>query len=86
MPPSDAPHPTAEQIVQWILEHPDQCPVLSGPSSARANTADFDADSDSDSGSTDTVEGGSSVNEGPVNKLFKLKLTVTFIDNDDVTE
>lgn len=65
-PPSDTTHPTAEQIVQWILEHPDQCPVLSGAS--RVNTSDFDADSDSDSGSTDTVEGGSSVNEGPVSR------------------
>lgn len=58
--------PNADQIVQWILEHPDQCPPLpTGPYMTRANVNDFDADSDSDSGSSDTVE-GSSVNDIPV--------------------
>lgn len=47
--------PNAEQVVQWILEHPDQCPDAGG-ASTRANLNDFDADSDSDSASTDTVE------------------------------
>lgn len=66
--PVDGTQPTAEQVVQWILEHPDQCPALLGGSSsqARSNTNDFDADSDSDSASTDTVEGGSSANESSV--------------------
>lgn len=57
--------PTADQIVQWILEHPDQCPQLPGSSNKQMqNTVnDFGViDSDSDSGSTDTVE-GSTTNE-----------------------
>lgn len=52
--------PTVEQIVQWILEHPSECPVV--PSNTRS--AGFDCDSDSDS--SDTVEGGSSMNDGLV--------------------
>lgn len=47
--------PNAEQVVQWILEHPDQCPT-GATSARRSNLNDFDADSDSDSASTDTVE------------------------------
>lgn len=53
--------PTVEQIVQWIIEHPSECPVV--PSHPRSAT--FDGDSDSDS--SDTVEGGSSINDGMVN-------------------
>lgn len=64
--PVDSAQPTAEQVVQWILEHPDQCPALLGGSSSQARSNDFDADSDSDSASTDTVEGGSSANESSV--------------------
>lgn len=52
--------PTADQIVQWILEHPSECPVV--PSNTQY--PDFDADSDSDS--SDTVEGASSTNDGLV--------------------
>lgn len=57
--------PSADQIVQWILEHPDQCPPLPGSSNKpqSSNVNDFTViDSDSDSGSTDTVE-GSTTNE-----------------------
>lgn len=55
--------PTVEQIVQWILEHPTDCPVV--PSNARGGGAhEFDGDSDSDS--SDTVDGGSSMNDGLV--------------------
>lgn len=58
--------PTADQIVQWILEHPDQCPPLPGSSNKplpNTTVNDFTViDSDSDSGSTDTVE-GSTTNE-----------------------
>lgn len=76
--PVDGTQPTAEQIVQWILEHPDQCPALVGGSSsqARTNANDFDADSDSDSASTDTVEGGSSANESSVCVLLNNLLMV----------
>lgn len=55
--------PNADQIVQWILEHPDQCPALPRSSSKQNNANNFSGiDSDSDSGSTDTVE-GSTTNE-----------------------
>lgn len=47
---SDNP-PNIDQIVQWILEHPDQCPPLTNtPKQSDPN------DSDSDCGSIDTVE------------------------------
>ncbi|XP_055844671.1 probable E3 ubiquitin-protein ligase HERC2 isoform X2 [Episyrphus balteatus] len=63
--------PTPEQIVQWILEHPDLCPPM--PSTSKGSVYDTDgssmmkigrhdpeADSDNDStDSSDTVEGSS---------------------------
>lgn len=45
-------HPNVDQIVQWILEHPDQCPPLQNASKQN----DLNGDSDSDCGSIDTVE------------------------------
>lgn len=42
--------PTAEQIIQWILEHPDLCPPLAGPSGytpAQIPENNFDSDSES---------------------------------------
>ncbi len=44
--------PNVDQIVQWILEHPDQCPPLQNAS----KQSDLNGDSDSDCGSIDTVE------------------------------
>lgn len=45
--------PNIDQIVQWILEHPDQCPPLQN--AAKSNDLNG-GDSDSDCGSIDTVE------------------------------
>lgn len=44
--------PNVDQIVQWILEHPEQCPPLHNT----AKQTDLNGDSDSDCGSIDTVE------------------------------
>ncbi|XP_058465564.1 probable E3 ubiquitin-protein ligase HERC2 [Malaya genurostris] len=49
--------PTAEQVVQWILEHPDVTANLGGKGD------DNDAHSDTESVSSDTMEGGSSVHD-----------------------
>ncbi|XP_055600343.1 probable E3 ubiquitin-protein ligase HERC2 isoform X2 [Uranotaenia lowii] len=49
--------PTAEQVVQWILEHPDVTANLGGKSE------DNDAHSDTESVSSDTMEGGSSIQD-----------------------
>ncbi|XP_058836150.1 probable E3 ubiquitin-protein ligase HERC2 isoform X2 [Topomyia yanbarensis] len=49
--------PTAEQVVQWILEHPDVTANLGGKGD------DNDAHSDTESVSSDTMEGGSSVQD-----------------------
>ena len=70
----------AEQIIQWILEHPDQFPPLQGRRLTRSRARDFDADSDSESISSDTVEGstGSSLPETQPVLCLKVKLKVPF--------
>ncbi|XP_039436955.1 probable E3 ubiquitin-protein ligase HERC2 isoform X1 [Culex pipiens pallens] len=49
--------PTAEQVVQWILEHPDVTANLGGKGD------DNDAHSDTESVSSDTMDGGSSLHD-----------------------
>ncbi|XP_053688822.1 probable E3 ubiquitin-protein ligase HERC2 isoform X2 [Sabethes cyaneus] len=58
--------PTAEQVVQWILEHPDVTANLGGKGD------DNDAHSDTESVSSDTMEGSSSLHDSQ-HVIYKLR-------------
>ncbi|XP_065082582.1 probable E3 ubiquitin-protein ligase HERC2 [Ochlerotatus camptorhynchus] len=58
--------PTAEQVVQWILEHPDVTANLGGKGD------DNDAYSDTESASSDTMDGGSSMHDSQ-HVAFKMR-------------